>query len=130
MDNRKVAHKLLALAKSLIASPKSRLDTKTVSKLQKICYKYSTGHGNGNIYYDAMPVGPLFEELHNNGVHAIDDDGTVWSGFLVGREGHANIELAPFVDKNTAGQVYDNVALHLNWMKMGSGRYEFLCRVG
>lgn len=130
MNKNKIARELLILAKSLIAIPKLRLDSKTITKLNKAAYSFSTGHGNGNVYYDKIPLTDLFKSLNSNGVHAVQEDGTPWVGFLTGKEGHANIELAPFIDNEKAGQIYDNAELHINWTRMGSGRYEFLARVG
>lgn len=51
-------------------------------------------------------------------MNMVDDDGEPWEGILTGREGRCTIDLADRRD----GKVCN--ALHMQWHKMPSGKYE------
>ena len=77
-----------------------------------------------NVYWEAIPLDDIFDDLAQYGLVPVQEDGTPWSGFLVGREGQAHIPFAREVDG--VWQVVNNSVLFLNWYKMESGRYELV----
>ena len=92
---------------------------------------------NKTEYFSQIPMKELFRILNSHNLEAIDEDGTLWSGFLTGETGKASIQLA-FKDKlrqlkkdmripqdNTHVYRYvNNSDLILTWHKMESSRYE------
>ena len=92
-------------------------------------------HDLGN-HHNEIPVTEIFEICEQNGVVPLQEDGTYWSGMLLGgaecgsekaRNQYANLELAVLIEGE---YVPSNNALSINWCKMGSGRYEVVCYVG
>ena len=75
------------------------------------------------IYFRDIPLGDLFSALERRGYYPIQEDGTPWSGLLVGRDGQARLDLAVRVDEAVWAPV-KNALLILTWHKMDSGRYE------
>ena len=125
MDNAKLAQELFKIAKMLAAAPKPKIQAGTVKQINNDLFKISTGSGNGNVYYDKIPLRDIFDVLKKHGIQAVQEDGEPWSGFIAGREGTANFDVAPLGSK----EVFSNNALHLSWYKMDSGRYEIGVRI-
>ena len=72
-------------------------------------------------YFKKIPLGDLFSALRSLEVHLIDEDGTEWSGMLLGRDGRASFDLA------YNGLHVKNATLQLTWHKMDmSGNYEVI----
>ena len=69
-------------------------------------------------YFDSIPLTQIFELLNSRDIIAIQEDGTLWSGFLCGNKGNVSIEL------KTNNEIINNAMLILQWYKMESGRYE------
>ena len=81
-------------------------------------------------FHDKIPIKDLFDALAEIGVHAVQEDGTPWSGMLIGG--------AECGDERTRDQVvhFDlvrtengsplNNSLYLSWCKMPSGKYEIV----
>lgn len=44
----------------------------------------------GKKYHDAIPLNRICQNLEKNGFLLLDEDGTPWSGFLVGSQGEAH----------------------------------------
>ena len=86
-------------------------------------------------YHDKIPLGSIFDILKNNGVMPIQEDGTYWSGMLIGgkecgeegtKDQVALIDLAI----NVNGQYLPcKQGLSLSWCKMPSGKYEIVAYV-
>lgn len=93
-------------------------------------------HDLGN-YHQDIPLTEIFDICDNNGVIAIQEDGTRWSGLLLGnavcgsekaRSQNALIHLAL---KEGDAYIPTSNALNISWCTMEpSGRYEVVCYVG
>jgi len=82
-------------------------------------------------YFDKIPLGPVFEALAKLNIQVIQEDGTPWSGFLMGGKRcgdpqassqHADFELA-YREPGKNGLLV-NAVLSLSWCKMPSENYE------
>ena len=80
-----------------------------------------------------MPVGQLFNALRDLGLEALQEDGTPWSGFLVGGAECGSEKAAnqranfPLAAKQEDGSYrLTKVALILSWCVMPSGKYEII----
>ncbi len=60
-------------------------------------------HAMGTVYHDAIPLDRIQHILDSNGFLTIQEDGTEWSGFLLGAEGRAVFELC---DLDTSAGYY------------------------
>ena len=84
-------------------------------------------------FHDKIPLSPIFAVLEKLGYQAVQEDGTPWSGMLVGgaecgSEGSRNqVATIDLVRKEDNAPM--NNALYLSWCKMPSGRYEVVCYV-
>lgn len=88
-------------------------------------------HGLGN-YHKDIPLDEIFEILESNNMIALQEDGTKWSGMLIGgaecgseeaRNQHALFQLAFKFDD---GYYTIKHGLSLSWCIMGSGKYEIV----
>ncbi|MCK9458360.1 MAG: hypothetical protein M0R80_01800 [Proteobacteria bacterium] len=84
-------------------------------------------------FHDKIPLSPIFAVLEKLGYQAVQEDGTPWSGMLVGggecgseqsRSQVANIDIVRKEDNTPM-----NNALYLSWCKMPSGRYEVVAYI-
>ena len=91
-------------------------------------------HDLGN-YHVQIPLQNIFDICKQNGVVALQEDGTPWQGLLAGgaecgtekaRNQNAKFDLAVRVEGNYVPA--DNLIV-LNWCKMPSGKYEVVCYV-
>lgn len=73
----------------------------------------------GKKYHDKIPLNDIFAKCKEHGYEAVQEDGTPWSGFFVGAEGHATIDL-----KEIATDKLSRHTLSVSWYRMQSGRYE------
>lgn len=128
--NMEIAKRLVKIAQMVMGSEKrtagSNLNSGIIKKINDELFKISTGSGNDNEYYAKIPLKKVFDVLKKYKVHAVQEDGTPWAGFLAGREGKAKIDLAPYIDDDTAGEMYENTLLYLSWHRMDSGNYEVI----
>ena len=86
-------------------------------------------------YHQSIPLQDIFDILKANNTIPISEDGSYWSGFLIGgkecgeegtKDQVALIDLA--VDVN--GQYFPcKQSLSLSWCKMPSGKYEIVAYV-
>ena len=82
-----------------------------------------------NRYFDSIPLAQIFDILIANDAIPVAEDGTAWSGFLLGEDSRTTIELAhPDTKQQIYGMdvyvPYNNSNLVLAWHRMPSGRYE------
>lgn len=91
-------------------------------------------HALGN-YHEEIPLGRIFEICQENGVKVLQEDGTPWSGFLVGGaecgSEKANSQIAHFdlaVDRDGQWNPSNNI-LNMTWCVMPSGKYEIVAYV-
>ncbi len=91
-------------------------------------------HAIGN-YHSQIPLDKIKEILKTNSVIMVQEDGTPWSGFLMGKaecgtedakKQYADIDLAFKKDNN---YILSNNTLHVSWCLMPSGRYEVVCYI-
>jgi hypothetical protein len=103
-------------------------------------------HGLGT-YHNEIPLKQVFDILNQHGLTALQEDGTEWEGFLLGRDGQLFLDVAPLGSKRVwAGPTYEdkagktqvipdvyvydkvkNTSLNMSWHTMDvSGRYEIL----
>jgi hypothetical protein len=80
----------------------------------------------GTIYFANIPLTELLDICRNYEVYPIQEDGTLWEGFLAGRKGAANISLA--IQHGTEMVVAKNV-LAINYYKMESGNWEVIAYI-
>jgi hypothetical protein len=89
-----------------------------------------------NDYYDQIPINEIFNILKSQNVVPLQEDGTEWSGMLIGgaecgsdeaRSQVANFPLAQRVGEELVP--FSNAELMLMWCKMSSGRYEIISYV-
>jgi len=74
--------------------------------------------------FTAVPVGDIDEALSQAGFMLIQEDGTPWSGLLLGDDGHCAIELATAeLDR------IENSMLSLSWHRFDSGNYEVVAYI-
>jgi len=80
----------------------------------------------GTTYFPSIPLKEIFDVLKKSYVVVVQEDGTPWSGFLMGDKGRDNFEMATL--DNVSGDyimIKDSV-LVLTWYKMTSGKYEIV----
>ena len=94
-------------------------------------------HGLGTTHHDAIPLSTMFEALEVEGVIPVQEDGTRWSGLLVGgaecgsdaaRDQVAHFDLAVRLPDFSYAPA--TVMMHLSWCKMPSGKYEVVAYLG
>ena len=107
---------------------KIRLDSKT-RKLINRYFSQMINTGKNNKYYDSIPLHEYFAVLRAHNIVPLQEDNTMWSGFLVGEQGNARIEIAPFESGvNRDGLAFynpfSNAMFILSWYRMPSNRYE------
>jgi len=95
-----------------IATEETKIDTKVRklinSELATFC----------KTYYDQIPLTEIFDILKKNNIIVIQEDGTPWSGFLMGNNSSTTFDLK--ID----GKNIENSILSLSWYKMENGRFE------
>lgn len=64
-------------------------------------------------YHAGIPIGKILDSVRSQGFEPVQEDGTPWEGMLTGAEGRASIDLKG-----------SKKALHVQWYKMPSGKYE------
>ena len=84
-------------------------------------------------YFKAIPLDEIFGVLEKHGVVVLQEDQTIWDGFLLGRDGHTYLSLGYARSKylgNNDIPTYEeinNARLTVTWHKMeGSGKIEVL----
>ena len=84
-------------------------------------------------YHKQIPIDSIFDILKNNGVIPIQEDGTYWSGLLIGgkecgdegtKDQVALIDLAIKIDEK---YFPCKQKLSISWCVMPSGKYEIVC---
>lgn len=71
-------------------------------------------------YHKGIPLGTIFGILKKYGIMVIQEDGTEWSGFLTGREGRAEFDVADINSKEDSTNQYTRVFDHvlvMTWYK-------------
>lgn len=82
-------------------------------------------------YLEKIPLKDIFDILGQYGIQAVQEDGTPWSGFLVGgaecgsEETSKQVVNFDLIQKDTNEPL--NAAVYLSWCKMPSGKYEVVC---
>jgi hypothetical protein len=121
----RIAKELISIAKSLTA----RFVVEDLS--QKVAIKPNVrSRANRELdkvtdvnYHRSIPIDDMFGAIEKAGLIPIQEDGTAWSGMLVGREGSAKIRLG------YDGMLVKNAMLVITWHKMNSGMWEVVAYV-
>ena len=85
-----------------------------------------------NKYFDSIPLNDIKRILERADIILLQEDGTPWSGFLLGDDASASIVVG---DKNdvvssygdsiiAVYRPYTNTSLQLSWYRMPSGKFE------
>jgi hypothetical protein len=91
-------------------------------------------HGIAQGYHDSIPLKAIFDAMAKHDISAMDDDGTPWSGMLIGgaecgsdetKNQIASFDLA--FSREGSFEPIGNAGLMLSWCKMSSGKYEIVC---
>ena len=72
----------------------------------------------GKSYHGSIPLTQMIDKMASHGYHAVQEDGSAWSGMLTGRDGRTTIDL-----RNASNGKIDN-GLAIQWHKMDSGKWE------
>jgi hypothetical protein len=83
-------------------------------------------------YFESIPNDNISKILKEYGLILLQEDGTEWSGFLLGDNSRAHFDVGYIKTKNSDNRyvAIDNVALIMSWYKMPSGRYEIVVYLG
>ncbi len=83
-------------------------------------------------YHEKIPLDKIFDILYSNNIIPLQEDNTEFSGFLVGiKADNVLFTLAPKESEiNKVYRPFKNVALHMSWYQMSSGRYEVIAYLG
>ena len=74
-------------------------------------------------YFEEIPLEPIFDVLGEYGLVAVQEDGTDWDGFLLGRNEKVTFDLVLVEDGER--KAVENSVLSLSWYKFDeTGRYE------
>ena len=73
-------------------------------------------------YFSEIPIQDIQDALERYGVYMVDEEGSIWSGFLMGDDSQADFDLM------YEGRPVGNSMLRLSWYKMSerSGKYEVI----
>jgi len=84
-------------------------------------------------YFEQIPLGKIFDVFKKYNIYATQEDGTEWSGMLMGgadcgsnkaQDQRATFDLA---SKDRFGKLSPiNLAFYMTWCKMPSGKYEVI----
>jgi hypothetical protein len=114
----KTFQQFMEMARTMVIKPSIR------SQMNREIHAITQG------YHDQIPLSKIFDVLTKLGYQPVQEDGTPWSGMLVGgaecgseqaRSQVATIDIVRKEDNATM-----NNALYLSWCKMPSGRYEIV----
>ena len=103
------------------------LSPKIKKKVNKALYTLTT-----NKHFDSIPLNDIKRILEQADLILLQEDGTPWSGFLLGDNATASIVVG---DKNDVVKSYGdsiiavyrpftNISLQLSWYRMPSGKFE------
>ena len=71
----------------------------------------------GRSKHSHVPIDMIFDAVRVRGFEPVQDDGTPWSGMLLGAKGRTSIALQKNGKPAKQG-------LHVQWEKMDGGKYE------
>lgn len=86
-------------------------------------------------YYDAIPMEEIQSTLQSEGFVLLQEDGTKWSGMLLGDDSSALFQIGRLSEGRTLNGLatykpISNAGLMLSWYKMQSGKVEITKYVG
>ena len=92
---------------------------------------------NKTKYFDKIPLQDFMDILKKYNTVMLQEDNTLWDGFLTGNQATVDFTIAPINSlvmdlKNNMETYtpYTNATLRFQWYKMTSGRYEITSYVG
>jgi hypothetical protein len=86
-------------------------------------------------YFQSIPLDKIDDILRKNGALLLQEDGTPWSGFLMGRDSRATIDIGDLESGRSENRPstfytpYGNTSFVISWYKMESGRFEITAYV-
>jgi hypothetical protein len=107
-------------------------ETSVPTKSKNAINKAIVSLGN---YHESIPIEKIFTILETNNVIPLQEDNTVWSGFLVGNascgDDKAKNQVAHIMLACKVNDEYmvSNNSLYLSWCKMPSGKTEIVAYV-
>jgi hypothetical protein len=104
-----------------------RLQPNVRKKINRDLAKLTSGK-----YFESIPNDSISKILKEYGLIILQEDGTEWSGFLLGVNSRAHFDVGYIETKNSDNRytAIDNVALVMSWYRMPSGRYEIVVYLG
>ena len=99
---------------TILKALQAPLQRRTVAKInEELNIKFN------KCLHSKIPLSEIFTLLEEKySVYVVQEDGTLWSGFLCGRESRTSIDLV--YNKNPV----KNFCLRLSWYQYETGRYE------
>jgi hypothetical protein len=106
--------------------PDTRIDAKTRARLNRVVQNAVPEN-----YYEQIPLGTIQETLKTQGYVLLQEDGTEWSGMLLGSEAEAFFEMGSFegavsLNGEPTFPKVNNSGLRMTWYQMPSGKYEIV----
>jgi len=85
-------------------------------------------------YFSSIPLDEIFDVLNSNGLVALQEDNTEWSGILCGTNSRMDLPLADITTKRQVNDIdtyvpMDNTSLVVTWCLV-SKNYEVIAYVG
>lgn len=75
--------------------------------------------------HEQVPLSLIFDVLERRGLVALQEDGTPWSGMLLGADGRVQLPLAERRDgEEHRPKPFTNATLLITWYRFETGRYE------
>lgn len=95
---------------NLLAKSRKRINTAIAS----IC----------NRLHNNIPTDQIFGAMEREGIVPIQEDGTIWSGLLLGSDSRATIPLGKLAEQCDYPFPVKNSVLVLSWHRYPTGRYD------
>jgi len=120
-----------------IGEAKNVILTANIKKKINTAIRKLTTPNNKTKYFDKIPLQDFMDILKKFNTVILQEDNTLWDGFLTGNQATVDFTLAPMnslvmdlKNKIDIYTPYTNASLRFQWYKMDSGRYEITAYVG
>jgi len=121
--------KIIKIAQEILVN----MSQKRVPLFGGVKNKINSDLNNIGDHFSQIPLGTIQTILKKYNIHLLQEDGTAWSGFLVGgkdcgedgaEEQRATFDMAIKDGENKYSLL--KCWLHMTWCKLSSGRYEVI----
>jgi len=108
-----------------VSAKEPRLDSRIRQGINGKIHDMITGRFFESV---SAAVEPMFSLLESNGIVALQEDGTKFSGIFTGAKGDAKIDLAPSNSKDDKGfyTPFTNSIFVLTWYKVADQKFEIV----